>query len=210
LKYEQEYLIGGQSSDKENLETVVTKLVHMRLGANYLYLNTDAVRKARAEAAAAVLAVVVQFPSLEKVITQGILLLWSYAESCADVKALLQGDKVSLVKTSDEWKTDIPSFSAASTSNLSASLASASASGKEPSGSGKGLTYQQYLALILSATSQKKLNMRSLDLIEENMRTIEGKSFFRADDCISRIRLHATANLNRGIQYQFYTEFGYE
>lgn len=38
LDYEIEYIISGKSSDKENLESVVTKIFFIRMALNYVYL----------------------------------------------------------------------------------------------------------------------------------------------------------------------------
>ena len=50
LSYELEYLLEGKASDQQNLEAVVKKILLMRTGPNFLYLQTDANKKAEAEA----------------------------------------------------------------------------------------------------------------------------------------------------------------
>ncbi len=44
LDYEIEYIISGKSSDKENLESVVTKIFFIRMALNYVYLMGDSVK----------------------------------------------------------------------------------------------------------------------------------------------------------------------
>lgn len=48
LDYEIEYIISGKSSDKENLESVVTKIFFIRMALNYVYLMGDSVKKSEA------------------------------------------------------------------------------------------------------------------------------------------------------------------
>ena len=43
LGYELEYILSGCASDRENLEAVVKKLLGIRFGINYLYLQTRCV-----------------------------------------------------------------------------------------------------------------------------------------------------------------------
>lgn len=47
LSYEAEYIINGSGSDEANLEAVAKRLLLMREGANFVYLMTDAAKKAR-------------------------------------------------------------------------------------------------------------------------------------------------------------------
>ena len=52
--------------------------------------------------------------------------------------------------------------------------------------------------------------LRVLDMIELCLQREKGLSWFRADDCISRIELQSEVSLRRGITYRFPTYYGYE
>lgn len=103
LDYQMEYILAGKSSDRENLKTVVNRLLILRETANFLYLLTDSSKKAEAEALAMTLAAVILFPELKDLIKLSILIAWAYAESVNDVKILLEGGKVPLGKDSMSW-----------------------------------------------------------------------------------------------------------
>lgn len=199
LQYEQEYLIAGKASDSENLEAVCRKILRMRLGANYLYLNTDESKKAEARAAAVLISGTAGIPALSEAVLQGILAAWAYAESISDVKCLLSGEKVSLVKTASEWKMDLEHIWNIGAEEFVPAIKS-----------DKGLSYEQYLEMILFLKSINNVKMRSLDIVENNLRLMKGKSFFWADYCVSRIKFDTEARMERGITYSFDTEFGYE
>ncbi len=47
LRYEVEYLLAGKGSDRENLESVVRKLLLIRYASNYLYLQTNTEKRRR-------------------------------------------------------------------------------------------------------------------------------------------------------------------
>lgn len=72
-----------------------------------------------------------------------------------------------------------------------------------------GLAYREYLRMLLFLKSQDEVGMRTLDMVEQNLKIRYGQTFFRADACISRVEFHSTCNLRRGIMYDFPTYFGY-
>lgn len=184
LQYELEYLLIGKSSDVENLKGIADRLLLMRLGANFLYLNADEEKKAEARTAALAISGVAGIPALEAPVTQGILAVWAYEESVNDVKSLAGGGRVSLMKSKAEWN--------------------------NPGDGTSGLTYEQYLEILLFLAKSNSVRMRALDLIEQNMRYTFGKENFRADACVNRIQIHTVSHLEHGMTYEFDTEFGYQ
>ena len=143
LQYELEYLIGGKSSDNQNMEVVVAELLLIREIDNYLLLLQDEVKKLEAhEIAAAASAALV--PWLEPVVYQAMLLFWAYEESVQDLQALFRGEKIPLIKTLPE--------------DISAELT---------------LGYEEYLLLLVLLQKQEKLAMRSIDIIELSLRDSE-------------------------------------
>ncbi len=156
LDYEIEYMIGGKSSDKDNLKVVVRRLLLTREAANMLFLETNTVRREEAAAVALLLSSVVGLPILEPVVEQGVLAAWAYAESISDVRILLEGGKVKLVKTEDQWHTDIKSLAATVMST----------EGKQQT---EGLSYSNYLQLLMRTVSKDKLTQRAMDIIEKNL-----------------------------------------
>ncbi len=156
LDYELEYLIAGKASDRENAKAVVRQLILMREGANMLFLETNTEKREMAAAVATVISTVALVPELETLVEQGILAAWAYAESISDVRILLEGGKVRLVKTEDQWHTNITS--------LSSSVLSAD--GKQQS---EGLSYADYLQVLMLKVSNETLTERAMDLIEKNL-----------------------------------------
>ncbi len=155
LDYELEYMIAGKAGDKENLTAVVRRLLLLREAANLTYLESDSQKRKEAAAIASVLSLVVGQPELEEVILQGVLAAWAYAESLSDVRILLEGGSVSLVKTSDQWHTELGS--------LSSSIYSTSGSEQTT-----GLTYANYLQMLLWTTGDDLVAQRAMDLIEKS------------------------------------------
>ena len=192
----------ADASDRENLETVASKLLMVRFVPDYAYIQTDPEKKAEAEAAALTLCTVIGLPELAEGAAQGILLAWAYGEAIMDIRTLISGGKVPLVKNAEDWKL-----------SLSGLMQLGSAGENVAADSGKdmesGLAYREYLRMLLFLKSQDEVGMRTLDMVEQNLKIRYGQTFFRADACISRVEFHSTCNLRRGIMYDFPTYFGY-
>ena len=99
-----EYILAGRQSDRENLEAVANKLVLLRFVPNYLYLQTNSTRQAEARAAAGTLCTLLAVPAVTEAAAQGILLAWAYGESVMDVRTLLNGKKIAVVKDDASWQ----------------------------------------------------------------------------------------------------------
>ncbi len=156
LDYEVEYLIAGKDSDRANVKAVTRQLLLMREGANMLFLETNSEKRATASAVATVICAAALVPELEVVVEQGILAAWAYAESISDLRILMSGGKVRLVKTEDQWHTDITALSSTVLSS----------EGEQQT---EGLAYSDYLMLLMQTTSNEKLTTRAMDVIEHNL-----------------------------------------
>lgn len=199
LDYELEYIIGGKAGDAENLEVVLGRLLLIRLVSNFAFLQSDPEKKGEAAAAAGVLCTLLTVPAITEAVTQALLLAWAFGESVVDLRALLGAKKVPPVKTAESWQL---SFSG---------LLSLGSEGDREEGrdTESGMSYQDYLQILLFLVSPEKAAMRSLDLIEQHLQTGKGFSWFRADQCITKISVRTRCSLRRGIRYTFTTYYGY-
>ena len=199
LDYELEYICAGKESDRENLEAVAKKLLMMRFASNYLFLQGSSPKRAEAEALALTLCTLAAVPVLEQAAAQMILLAWAFGESVMDLRSLLKGGRIPLAKTEKSWQLSL------------SGLMKLGESGEVNDGKdlSEGLLYKEYLRILLFLEKPEKAGMRALDLIEQNMKKVYGKTFYRADYCISRMEIKSTVQFRRGITYKFQTYFGY-
>ena len=174
LLYEQEYLLGGQASDQENLEAVCRKIMNIRTVSNYTYLLTDSAKQAEAEAMALTLCSLISLPAVTEVVKHAILFAWSYGESIVDMRALLKGKKVPLVKSSDSWQLQLSNLAALGTENEIAN----------EKDTGSGLAYQDYIKGLFLLEDTGTLSMRCLDLIETNLH-------IKTDQCMTKVEIQS-------------------
>ena len=153
LNMEREYLIFGELRDAENYVGTVKKLIKLRLGLNFAYILTDSSKMARVSALATSLTA--WAPYLQPIVKYLLAGCWAYVESCADVKFLVEGKKVPLIKNSEDWVTDLYGIKDIAT--------------VEKEDDDKGLDYEEYL-MILMAMEGDRLYYRMADLIEMNTR----------------------------------------
>lgn len=200
LAYETEYILEGKSSDKENLESFLMKLFLVRMVLNYVYLMGDQEKQTEVSALAIAVTAVLLIPETAEVLKQLILLAWAAGESVVDIRALLAGKRAALVKNSDTWQVPLSSL-------LTLGSGTEQIEGDDVPG---GISYKDYLRIFLFLASPDDLNMRSLDRIEENMKTEYGMEYFRADQCVTKLEIENTAEILGGITYTFPAYFGYE
>lgn len=200
LDYEVEYLICGNASDEENLKEIITKLLVFRMAMNYMYLQTDMNRQQEAATMAAAISLVLLSPEAEVVIQQLLLAFWAFGESVLDVRALLEGNKTAFYKTNETWQLSLSSL-------FSLGSAEDTLDGADEK---SGLDYSQYLQILLFLESDETLTMRTLDRIEQNLIMEKGITCFRADACVTKMKLLNTAEIGAGYQYAFPVYYGYQ
>lgn len=170
LCYELEYVIGGSTSDVENLKIVVTQLLGVREIANFLYLTSDASKVEEAGLLAMALAGASANPIVIETVKVGLLTAWAFGESVLDVRALLQGKKIPLLKSTETWTLELTAIGEISQSYISAK------------NSERGLSYKDYLGILLLFQSEKDLAMRGMDVQELAIRRNDGQENFRMDE----------------------------
>ena len=199
LSYEVEYILSGKESDKENLEAVTGKIFLIRLGINYLYLLSDASKQAEAAALALTVSTMLAIPEAEELVKQIILIAWAVGESVVDLRTLLAGNRVALVKTAENWQLSLSGL-------MTLGSESDSLEGKDCEG---GLRYEDYLRMLFFLKDSGETAMRCLDRIEQNLIFEKNLSYFRVDFCVTKIKLENQAEAG-GFTYKYPVYFGYE
>ncbi len=195
LSYELEYILAGKSSDMENLKWVAGRLIMIREVANLTYLYTDKKKVGEADALAWGLSIVALKPQMQPLIKNSLLFAWAYAESVQDVKILLSGGKVPLLKTADTWHLSLD--------HMLDYKNHLKESGEE------GIDYAMYLRLLLMLTDPDEKVLRFMDVVEMNLRKTEGNEYFRMDGCIDAVTAFITISGRGDTVIEMIKEYSY-
>lgn len=208
LSYEQEYLIAGKESDRENLQGVVERLLLVREAMNLMHLLTDTDKRREAEQLAVAILGAASISPLTAVTTFFILTVWAFAEAVEDLRALLRGDSVPFIKSRESWKLSLDNLMNAKSpetwtleggkdGNSGSKGGIGGNSGKAGDGrdSGTGMGYQDYLKLLFLMQDRKEKDYRMMDLIQLNVS--ERQHNFQMSHCAYRIEADCRARGRR-------------
>lgn len=172
LNYEVEYLLGGKETDIENLKVVVNQLLAIRETANFLYLtsNSEKVEAARVVAVGIVGATI--NPVLVEIVKTAVLAAWAFAESILDIRTLLTGGKIALLKSNANWTIDLDYITMIGKGYSKAVDCE------------EGLGYAEYLGILLLFQQENQLAKRCMDMQEQTVRELYGNDMFYLEEWI--------------------------
>lgn len=196
LKYELEYIYSGKDSDFANLEKVVEKLFLWKEAANFAYIMTDEVKLAQAQGLALTASVLLTLPELEEVIKMAIVFAWTFAETISDLRILLSGGKVPIIKTADSWNLSLENM--------------LEFRDHLKNGGGTGLSYADYLKMLIFMENKEKKIKRLMDIIEMNISKTNGNAGFRMDNCLDVISAEFVINGPYNKKINIERIYGYE
>ncbi len=178
--YEVEYILQGQNTDVANLKKVTGKLLALRYAACAVYIMKSETKRKPVETVAEVIGALLGIPTeATKAVADLILLAWAYGESVSDTVRLLAGERVPLIKTDEDWK--MPLYA----------LVSIKSNAKPTGQKGTGLSYEDYLRIFLLLMNKNDKVMRTMDVVEMNLRLTDGNQNFRIDGCAEYIDAYA-------------------
>lgn len=185
VSYGVEYVIAAKDSDKKNLKSVMNRILFSRTIFNFFTLMTDAEKKSECYATAAAL---VGFTGLEPLVrlTQTLILIaWAYEESIVDTAAIFQDKAVPVLKSGKEFQIQYTDLL-----RISKSLIRSKVKKMPKKGSLLSMDYKDYLTIFLLLRSRVKKCYRSMDLIEQDMKTFYEPDFSMAQ-CVFGVTVAA-------------------
>ena len=115
-------------------------------------------------------------PPLIQIVQAAVVAVWALVESVLDVRILLDGKNVPVIKTEAQWQSRLGHL-------MDALGEAADASVQE------GLGYEQYLLALVVLQSQKKLAYGCMDLMEASMHQQEEYAYVRMDNMICTMKI---------------------
>lgn len=193
LQYQAEYVLAGKNNDTDNLKTVVHRLLLLREVSNCIYLFSDAAKVSEAAALATSICSAAGAMVLIEPVKLTLLFAWAYAEAIYDVKQLLAGGRVPLIKTATTWHYSLSGMLAVEGEQVVAENVLL------PS---DGLSYEEYLRLFMATSSRQKKVYRMMDVAQMDVRKNSGFKEFHLSNCVDLLVMEATV----GSRYGFYKE----
>lgn len=198
LKYQLEYLLCGRDSDRENLKSAANRLLLVREGVNAACLMSDPGKRAQIQGLALAIASGFLIPPAAVIIEAALVLCWSFAESILDLRELLHGGKVPLVKSAEDWQLSLENLP-----NLLEGLDS------QRKNSEDGVSYEDYLQILLLAQTKKEKLQRGMDMIELSVRQSTGREDFRLDCCIEAVEASVDVKANGSRTFTVTKQYSY-
>lgn len=177
LSYQIEYLIVGKDNDSQNLQDVVSYIFAIREVANTSYIIADEDSRVIAEGVAKVLAAAMGVPEAAEILEWILLFGWAFAESIYDIRCLMAGEEIPLMKSSETWYC---SLDKALTFHQLA---------EDFSSEDEGLSYEDYLRIFMSLQDEDELTIRAMNMVEADLRATPGNKYFRLDGCFDSVEV---------------------
>lgn len=175
LKYELEYIIAGKDTDHSNLATTVEQMAGIRNITTLAYILTDKDKMTKLSTIAASATTAIGLPFLEPVIKAVLIEAWALAEAVHDVKILMSGKKIDIIKNKDNWNTGLHNLLC-----------------KETKGSEKktAINYQNFCYILLMKKRMTQIAFRMMDIIQVNIKKNYNQSF-EMKQCFSGFHIQA-------------------
>lgn len=199
LAYQIEYMIGGKYKDKDNLKAIAEQLLLIREGVNLASLVGDPVKMGEIETLSLAIASSFLVPPAAGVIQSALILCWSFAESILDVRELFSGGHVPLVKENFQWQISLKSLP-----DLLNGLDTMRRNDEN------GLSYEDYLQILLLTKSRTQKVKRGMDMIELSIREKSGNQDFRLDSGIVAVEASVNVMANRRKTFSVTRQYCYD
>lgn len=158
LQYEMEYLLQGETRDEENLSGALHQLLAVREGWNLIHILSDSSKRAEARQIALAITGLAGITPLVMVTTFFVMSVWALGESIMDVRGLLAGKLVPVMKTAEEWTLGIEDL-----------LKMGSSREAGIGGGETGISYLSWLKVLLFLDEIVLQEARMMDIMQVNL-----------------------------------------
>ena len=145
VRYEQEYVLGGKSTDEENLKFAAARVLTMREGLNLIHILSDSQKREEARALAAAITGITGTAPLTGIVAFFVMTVWALGEAAADLKETWKMNLDGLLTLGEQGKVE---------------------AGQEK---GEGKRYEDYLKMLLFIEPSERLYYRVMDVVQINL-----------------------------------------
>lgn len=193
LQYQAEYVLAGKNNDMDNLKSVVHRLLLLRETCNCVYLLSDGAKVSEAATLATSICTAAGAPVLIEPVKYTLLFAWGYAEAIYDVKQLLAGGSVPLLKTGSTWHYSLSGMLGAEAEPVTEENIEIVRD---------GLSYEEYLRMFLTVENKTQKVYRMMDIAEMDVRKNSKFEGFCIENCVDCLVMEATV----ASKYGYYKE----
>lgn len=172
-----ERLLFNKEADKENLKSVVYRLLLIREGLNLMHIYSDTEKRNIARKF-----VYLTFGALTPIVAEIVYILvlsvWAFAQAVVDVKDLLNNKKVMFFHNNESFRFDIEDIFTLAVGTLD----NTHINDYEIKQHDIAFDYKDYLRLLLFLENGEKVNSRAISIIQHNIS--KEQNFFDIDKCI--------------------------
>lgn len=158
--YELEYIIHGKEMDRDNLGGTVSRLVALREGLNLIHILSDSGKRQEARSLALAIVGGTGILPLVSVIAFFIMAVWALGEALMDVKNLLEGGRIPVLKTASDWKLDLDGLLEIGRKGSLGGMETGDSHG------GGGLDYKGYLRILIFGGYDRDMVYRMMDVMQ--------------------------------------------
>ncbi len=163
MEYELEYILSGKSTDRDALASVVVRILLVRTLFCLIHVLGDSEKCNTVQAFASGLLGFTGLPILILIMKYLVILVWAFEAAMVETAAILQGKKITLIPTKNSFQVGFEELLIMVKPVIQAKAES------RPEDTGVKLGYTEYLLLFLLLQDETKQNMRTLDLMQENL-----------------------------------------
>lgn len=171
LNYSMEYVIYGSDSDDVNFINCCLQLIALRTGLNLVHILTD---KNKCNALEQIASITESLPIVRTIAKYTIMTIWATAEAILDIRDLVSGKSVPLIKTSDQWNLSLEGLKDFSKTTTSKNAGTT------------GLSYERYLQMLMLLQNNISVYYRTMDLIQMDICANYNEDF-RLSKCVTSI-----------------------
>ncbi len=199
LDYQVEYILFGNAQDSFNYYRMQESLFLFRGAANLSMLLADRPTQEKIKTISQ-FGVLLEIPP--ELLQAAINICWAAAESIDDVKNLIKGEEVLLLKEPKDFSVGLGSIIIGKPVDLTPG---------DPQGDvlAVKLDYEDYLRIFLYMQSPTVKVYRCMDMMEADIRLTEGNEEFRMDACADAVSMEIGMNSGYGYFYTLERKYGY-
>lgn len=183
--YELEYIVHGADLDRENLAGAVSRLVALREGLNLIHIFSDPGKRQEARGLALAIVGGTGILPLVSVTTFFIMSVWALGEALVDVRCLLNGEKVPVLKSKSDWKLELEEL-------LDIGRSRGLGANGDMRGDGKGLDYKGYMRILIFGGYSSDMVYRMMDVMQMNI--CREQSGFTMENCACKVDIETAVS----------------